>query len=117
MATPQPSSIFGTIQAPPGVDDFVSSGGGGGLIVFINNMMIVAVIIGGLIALFNVLSAGYTYLTAGSDSKAYEKVVTALTNSLWGIALIILAPALLGIVGFVFFRDAMYFLSPNLPGV
>lgn len=109
-------SLFGTIESP----EFLSSyggGEGGGLIMFINNLLQFAIVIGGLIVLFNVVMAGFTYLTAGSDSKASEKVVSSLTNSLWGIALMVLAPALMAVVGFLFFGDSTFFLNPSLGGV
>ena len=107
-------SLFGTVETPAFLAGY---GEGGGLIVFINNLLTFAIIVGGLIVLFNVVMAGFTYLTAGTDSKASEKVVSSLTNSLWGIALMVLAPALLAVIGFLFFQDSSFFLNPSLGGV
>lgn len=107
------TDFFGKIEAPKALAAYGTSGG---LIVFISNMIQLAVIVGGLIALFNVVMAGYTYLTSGGDSKAHEKVMGKLTSSLWGIVLMILAPAIMAIVGFLLFKDSTYFLKPKITG-
>ncbi len=108
------STFFGTIEPPPAIKDAYAESGG--LIVFGSNMLKFAVIIGGLIALFNVVMAGYIYLTSAGDTKANEKVMGKLTSSLWGISLMILAPAIMAIMGFLLFKNSTYFLSPQLVG-
>jgi len=107
------STFFGTIEAPPALSNYAESGG---LIVFGSNALKFAVIIGGLIALFNVVMAGYIYLTSAGDAKANEKVMGKLTSSLWGISLMILAPAIMAIMGFLLFKDSTYFLNPQITG-
>jgi hypothetical protein len=107
------TTFFGTINAPAALSAY---GENGGLITFGSNMMRLAVIAGGIIALVNIFSAGYIYLTAGGDSKAHEKVMNKLTSSLWGLSLIILAPAIMAIMGFLLFKDASYFLKPQISG-
>lgn len=109
----QTSTFFGTIEPPPALAPYGSSGG---LIVFGSNMLKFAVIVGGLIALFNVVMAGYIYLTSAGDAKAHEKVMGKLTSSLWGISLMILAPAIMAIMGFLLFKNSTYFLNPQLVG-
>ena len=107
-------SFFGVIKAP----EAIAGGYGttGGLIAFISNMLNVLIIVGGLITLFNVVMAGYIYLTAAGDTKAHEKVVGKLTMSLYGLALMVLAPALMAIVGFLFFKSPTFFLKPIITG-
>ena len=107
------STFFGTIEPPPALKNYGTSGG---LIVFGSNMLKFAVIIGGLIALFNVVMAGYIYLTSAGDAKAHEKVMGKLTSSLWGISLMVLAPAIMAIMGFLLFKNSTYFLNPQLTG-
>ncbi|HKY74402.1 MAG TPA: hypothetical protein VJ246_03775 [Patescibacteria group bacterium] len=107
------TEFFGKIEAPKALAVYGTSGG---LVTFISNMIQLAVIVGGLIALFNVVMAGYTYLTSGGDAKAHEKVMGKLTSSLWGIVLMILAPAIMAIVGFLLFKDSTYFLTPKITG-
>lgn len=109
----QTSTFFGTIEPPPALEPY---GENGGLIMFGSNALKFAVIIGGLIALFNVVMAGYIYLTSAGDTKANEKVMGKLTSSLWGISLMILAPAVMAIMGFLLFKNSTYFLNPQLVG-
>lgn len=106
-------TFFGSIQKPAVLDVYGESGG---LIVFTSNAIRLAVIIGGLLALFNIVMAGYTYLTAGGDSKAHEKVMSKLTQSLWGIVIMILAPAFMALIGFLLFKNPSYFLNPTIVG-
>lgn len=109
----QADTFFGSVAPPPALAAYQSSGG---LIVFISNAIKLAVIVGGLLALFNIVTAGYTYLTAAGDSKAHEKVMSKLTQSLWGIVIMILAPAFMALVGFLMFKNPSYFLSPTITG-
>jgi hypothetical protein len=106
-------TFFGTIRPPAVIQSYGTSGG---LVVLTSNLLRLAVIVGGLLALFNIVMAGYTYLTSSGDSKAHEKVMSKLTMSLWGIVLMIMAPALMAIAGWVLFKNSMYFLNPTLTG-
>ncbi len=114
LAQAAADSFFGTIKAPDVISN--SYGESGGLIVFTSNAIRLAVIVGGLMALFNIVMAGYTYLTAGGDTKAHEKVMSKLTQSLWGIVIMILAPAFMALIGFLLFKNPSYFLSPTIVG-
>lgn len=105
--------FFGTIQPPAAIAAY---GDTGGLIKFGNNLLILAVIAGGVLTLFNVVQAGYIYLTAGGDTKAHEKVLNKITMSLWGMAIMLLAPALMAVFGFLFFKNPTYFLLPKISG-
>ncbi|HZZ98952.1 MAG TPA: hypothetical protein VFG51_03395 [Candidatus Saccharimonadia bacterium] len=107
------ADFFGTIQPPAAIAAY---GPNGGLITFGNNLLILAVIIGGVLTLFNVVQAGYIYLTAGTDTKAHEKVLNKITMSLWGMAIMILAPALMALFGFLFFKNPSFFLKPTISG-
>ncbi|MEK7458152.1 MAG: hypothetical protein AAB612_01545 [Patescibacteria group bacterium] len=109
----QTSTFFGTIEPPPALEPY---GENGGLVMFGSNALKFAVIVGGLIALFNVVMAGYIYLTSAGDAKAHEKVMGKLTSSLWGLSLMVLAPAIMAIMGFLLFKNSTYFLSPQLVG-
>lgn len=107
-------SFFGTITTPAAIESY---GSNGGLIKFGNNIIVLAVVVGGLLTLFNMIQAGYIYITSAGDAKAHEKVLSKFTMSLFGMAIMILAPALMAVMGFVFFKDSTYFLKPNLKGI
>lgn len=107
------STFFGTITPPAAIANYGSSGG---LIMLTTNVLRMAIIIGGLIGLFNIVMAGYTYLTSSGDAKAHEKVMSKLNMSLWGLVIMILAPALMALAGFLLFKDATFFISPVIQG-
>jgi hypothetical protein len=109
--------IFGKVDAPPGVVDFNAKAGasGIGLILFVSNIIKVMFIIAGLFALFNIIFAGYTYLSSSGDPKSTEKATSSLTYSLLGLAIMVGAFTIISIVSFLLFGDASYILNPVLP--
>jgi len=107
-------AFFGKIDTPAAIQAY---GPNGGLIRLGNNIIVLAIIVGGLLTLYNIIQAGYIYLTSAGDSKAHEKVLSKFTMSLWGLAIMILAPALMAVFGFVFFKDSTFFLQPKISGV
>lgn len=106
-------SVFGEITSPTALAPYGTSGQ---LVKFGNNIIILAVIVGGIYTLLNVIQAGYIYLSASGDTKAHEKVLAKITQSLWGMAIMVMAPALMAVVGFLFFKDSTFFLSPKISG-
>src|SRR3989344_3822943 len=106
-------TFFGTIKQPEALEPY---GTQGGLIVFISNILTVIVLSGGLFALFNIVTAGYLYLTGSGDAKAHEKVLSKLNMSLLGLGLMIMAPAIMAVMGWVLFKNPSFFLKPQLKG-
>lgn len=107
------STFFGTIVQPDALKPY---GENGGLVVFLSNMLTVALVGGGLFALFNIVQAGFIYLSSAGDAKAHEKVLAKLNTSLWGLVLMVMAPALMAVVGWVLFKSPTFFLAPMLVG-
>ena len=111
------TDIFGTVEAPPGVEQYTSSAGGGiGIIFFISNLIKLGTVIAGIWVLFNFLTAGFTFLSSGGDSSAYSKVSSKLTMSVIGLAIIVSAYAIAGVIGLIVFGRADYILSPEVVG-
>lgn len=118
------SSAIGGVKAPPGVaifDNSVVNGGGGnastqniGLILFISNLLKVFALIAGIWAMFNMVMAGYTYITSMSDAGVTEKVKNNLTMTVIGLALIAGAYIIAGVIGALMFGDANFILQPHL---
>jgi hypothetical protein len=110
------NSVFGTIDAPPGVSAFNSAAPGGiGLIPFISVLIRIATIVAGLYVLFNFLTAGYDYITAG-DTKANQKVREKLTMSIIGLIIIVASYTLVALLSYILFGNPAYILSPTLTG-
>lgn len=108
-------SIFGTIQAPPGVANY-SSGETNGLIVFLSNIIRLVAVVAGIFTMFNFVLAGFQYVSAQGDSSTHGKVKERLTMSVIGLIIIVGAYTIAGVVGLVIFGDAGFILSPTLYG-
>lgn len=111
---------IGTIDTPPGVAQYqaaaeAETGADIGLIYFISNLIKIFAVVAGIWTLFNVVLAGYIYLTGSGDAGAHQKVQTQVTNSIIGLLLIVLSFTFGGLIGFIFFGDATFILSPRLP--
>ncbi|SRR5258708_7096946 len=110
-------NIFGTVNAPPGVSKFSTGTNGEGLIVFASNLIKLITIIAGLFGLFNIISAGYTFLSSEGSPKAAEEAGNKLFMSLIGLIIIVGSFAITAIVSLILFGDATYILNPKIPGV
>ena len=111
-------SVFGAIEAPPGVAELNAqdeSGNNIGLLIFISNMIKVVSIVAGVWVMFNFIIAGFTYITANGDSSAYSKIGEKLSLSVSGLVLIVAAYTIAGILGLIIFGDATYIINPQIP--
>lgn len=107
--------IFGTINPPPGAAAY---GGSvfGGLVPFLNNILRLIFVIAGLFALFNLIIAGFGFMTAGGDPKAIEKAWSKIWQSLIGLIIIVASFLLAAIFGYLLFGDPMAILQPKIWG-
>jgi len=108
------STFFGPVAPPPGVEaygDFTS-----GLMRFMNNVLKVVIIGAGIFALFNIILAGYTFLSAGGDSKKIEQAWGRIWQSLLGLVIVAGAFVLAAIFGWLIFGDPKVILEPKIYG-
>ncbi len=68
----------------------------------------------GVWVLVNILTAGASLVMSSGDPAATEKVRKSITNSILGIAVIVLAYAITAIVSTVVFGDPTYYLNPQV---
>jgi hypothetical protein len=107
---------FGQLSPPPGVTGFnMASGGDIGLLSFISTLIKVGTVVAGLYVLFNVVTAGFDYITAG-DNKAHQKVREKITTSLIGLVIIVASYTIMGVIGLILFGRPDYFLNPDICG-
>lgn len=113
------SSLFGEIKPPQGVEQYNIAAGGVeniGIIVFASRLIQVITVVGGLFVFFNVIYAGFLYLSAMGDSGAHAKVRDQITYSVVGLLIIVASYALAGIIGLIFFGNATFILNPEICG-
>jgi hypothetical protein len=97
-------SIFGTVNPPPGVENY-SSGNLEGLPLFINNLVKFLIIAAGIYTLFNLVLAGYAFLSAGDDPKKMAGAWSKIWQSLLGLAITAGSFTLAAIFGKLIFND------------
>ena len=108
------ASIFGDIKNPLPSTSYgdVSSG----LPAFISNIVTVLFAGAGLFAFFNLIFAGYSYLSSAGDKQKIEKALASINMSLIGLVIMVGAAIITGIVSFILFGDASYILKPRITG-
>lgn len=101
--------------------DTLNPGGGytdvsTGLPSFVSNLITIIFIAGGLYAFFNLMIAGFTYITAAGDTKKIEAATASINTTLIGLVVMVAAAAITGIISFVLFGSASAILSPVING-
>ncbi len=89
---------------------------GTGLPSFITNAITIIFAAAGLFAFFNLMIAGFSYISAAGDEKKIQAATTSINMSLLGLAVMVGAAAVTGIVSFLLFGDAGAILSPSITG-
>ncbi|MFC1727724.1 hypothetical protein ACFL0Y_04335 [Patescibacteria group bacterium] len=111
------SGWIGGINPPPGVDAYPTSGGSvPGLIIFLNNLLKLAIVGAGLFALFNIVLAGYGFLSAGDDPKKMAGASAKIWQSVVGLLIVASAFILAAIVGILLFNSPGAILRPQIYG-
>ena len=73
-------------------------------------------VIGGLFAFFNLVIAGYGFLSAGDDPKKIEAAWKKIWQSMLGLLFILGSFILAAIFGYLLFGDATAILKPKIYG-
>ena len=117
--TPSPcgSAIIGEVEPPQGVAEYNELASGEiGLFKFASRIINLASVIGGIIVMFNFVSAGFTYVTSAGNASAHEKVRDKITWGLVGLAIIASVYLIAAIVGILFYGDTSSVLNPSVGG-
>ncbi len=83
---------------------------------FISNVTTIIFAGAGIYAFFNLIFAGFTYITSAGDQKKIEAAVTSINMSLIGLVVMVGAAALTGVISYVLFGSATAILSPKITG-
>ena len=113
--------IIGNIELPPGVERWVTQypsaeGKVPGLIPFANALLKIIITLAGLFAFFNLIIAGFQFMSAGGDSKAIGKAWDKIWQSLIGLLIIAGSFVLAAIFGWLLFGDMRAILIPKVYG-
>ncbi len=107
--------IFGTVNPPAGLQ-----GRGlleGGVTGFINSILGLIIVVAGLFALFNLVTAGYNFMSAGDDPKkvaaAWQKIWMTVVGLLFTAGAFVIA----ALIGQLIFGDATALIKFRVFGV
>ena len=105
-------STFGTINPP--VANYKDVGVG--LPTLITNIITIIFAAAGLFAFFNLMIAGFSYITAAGDEKKIAAATNSINMSLIGLVVMVAAAAVTGVVSYLLFGSATAILSPSITG-
>lgn len=106
------ADIFGTIKPPAPIAGMSGSEGIGKLLNLVFRSMIV---IAGVYTLFNLVFAGFAFLSAGDDPKKVAGAWSKIWQSLLGLAISAGAFVLAAIFGQLIFGQWDFILNPQIP--
>lgn len=107
-ATPQQDiNPFGNIQAPSGI-------AGQNIFTFLNTILNVVVLAAGIYALFNLMIAGYQFMSAGGDPENIQKAWGRIWQTLVGLIIVAGSFVLAAIIGLIVFGDATAIVDPKI---
>jgi len=92
-------NIFGNIQPPIQNSPYFKEDGTDGLFALISNFFKIAGAIAGLFFLVQIISAGFSYMSANGDPKKTEAAWTKIWQSLIGIIIIASAFIISSVIG------------------
>lgn len=109
-------NIFGNITPPGPLSRFgtVETGAVGN---FLNLLLKILIVAGGLYALFNLVLAGYAFMSAGEDPKKMEAAWAKIWQTAMGLIFIAGAFVMAAIFGKLIFGDYNAILSPTIPSL
>lgn len=104
---------FGTVKAPAGLSNY--SGDPGAAIGQLINTLLRTLIVGAAIyALFNLVLAGYAFMSAGEDSKKVAGAWAKIWQTMLGLAVAAGSFVLAAIFGQLIFGDPTFILKPKI---
>jgi hypothetical protein len=89
---------------------------GEGLVMILSNLVKMVIVVGGLYAFWNLLTAGFTFMSAGGDPKAISKAWDKIWQSIVGLLIVAGSFVIAVIIGALIFgsANATILISPRI---
>jgi hypothetical protein len=87
-----------------------------GLVSFLNNVLRLLTVIAGLFVLFNLIMAGYGFISAGDDPKKIQSAWSRIWQSIIGLLIVAGAFVLAAIFSYLLFGNVTTILQPKIYG-
>ena len=110
---------FGAISDPFGpsglnVTGLAGTASGSGLVIILNNLIKFVIVVACLYTFWNLILAGYGFMSAGGEAKAIEKAWAKIWQSLMGLLVVAGSFVLAMIFGWLIFQDATVLIAPKI---
>lgn len=105
---------FGQIKQPAALSAY-GSNPGQAIGKFIQLGLRTLIVVAGLYALFNLVLAGYSFMSAGDDSKKVAASWAKIWQTLLGLAVAAGSFVLASLFGWLIFNDPLFLLRPTIP--
>lgn len=97
---PQPvQNPFGIVSPPQGI----SRTGQEGLVSLLNTVFKVLIAAAGIYAVFNIIIAGYQFISAGGNPESVEKAWNRIWQTMVGLLIVAGAFVIAGVIGFLIY--------------
>jgi len=104
---------FGSIYAPPGVANF-GGGQAAGIADLLSVVIKTLIIVAAIYAVFNLVLAGYWYITAAGEPKRISDATAKIWHTVIGLIVAAGSVAIAALVGQIFFGSANAVLQVQL---
>lgn len=105
---------FGSISAPAGISNYASAPDTA-IGQLLNTVLRTLIVGAGIYALFNLVLAGYAFMSAGDDAKKVAGAWAKITQTIIGLAIAAGSFVLAAIFGQLIFGKADFILNPSIP--
>ena len=92
----------------------MTSADGSGLFAILGALVKFSIAIAGLYTFWNLIMAGYMFMSAGGDSKAVGKAWEKIWQSLIGLLIVAGSFVLAGVFGYLIFGDPTILITPQI---
>ncbi|MFH0942691.1 MAG: hypothetical protein V1810_00810 [Candidatus Beckwithbacteria bacterium] len=106
--------FFGAPTPPPGIAKY-DGGSITGITLLLSNILKLTIYAAGLYALVNLLVSGIQYIGSSGNPELLKQASSRIWISLLGLLVVAIALLLAGLIGWIFFKDAMFIIAPSLP--
>lgn len=115
QVTPTPGSGIRIDIVPKNIPGFVDPGAGGSNISnIINNVLKIIFVVAALLVLIFLIMGAFQWIMSGGEKEAVGKARLRITHALIGLAILVLAFVILGVVGTIVGINFLQFNIPTL---
>ena len=106
------SNIIGTITPPASIPSGVTDTTG-----FLRGIIVFIIVLAGIFSFWQILIAGFGYITAGGDKAKVEVAQQKINHALIGLVIIAASFIISAIAGQILFKDPNFILNPKIETV